>query len=175
MDEVFQRSEHLLLQEVPDLLAQMGFEVSRTLRKPPGRLHKSVFGTIGFGGPAMRGALSLLADTSVWEAGCPTELKARANVDRVLGDLVGEICNVVGGRFRSRLLRIGVEIACALPLTVVGWDLTMPCALAASTTWYELRTPSGLLHLRYDMTVEESFVLDGSATVESIDTNLVFF
>jgi hypothetical protein len=175
VDDIFQRSEQLLLQDLPDLLPQMGFDISRTVRRAPIRVQKSILGTIGFGGTHMRGALSLLGEVGVWEAGCPAELRARPNPERVLADFVGEVCNVVGGRFRSRLLRIGVEIACALPTTINGWDITMPCALAAATTWYELRTSAGILHLRYDMTVEESFVLDTEAKVESLDTNLVFF
>lgn len=175
MDDVFQRTERVLLQELPDLLGQMGFQVSRTLRRAPVRTQKSILGTIGFGGPHARGAISLLGEVGVWEAGCPAELKARPSSERILSDFVGEVCNVVGGRFRCRLLRFGLEIACALPTTIGGWDLAMPCPLAAATTWYELRTAAGILYLRYDLTVAESFVLDDDAKVESLDTNLVFF
>jgi hypothetical protein len=176
VDDTFQRTEQLLLQEMPDVLSQTGMHVSRTVRRGPGGFGRCVLGTIGFGGPHMRGSIALLAPIQVWERSVPAELGPPPVSEMLLADFVGELCNLLSGRFRHRLLRFGVEALFSTPTAIGGTNIEMPRVLAASSAWYELSTSVGLVHARYDVTFEETFVFDDShEPIQPIDTNLVLF
>lgn len=125
----------------------------------------------------MRGSVALLAPVPVWERIVPKELGPAPVGDALLADFVGELCNLLSGRFRARLLRCGVDALFSTPTAVCGSHIEMPRVLAASSAWYELSTTAGLVHARYDVTFEETFVFDDDdhEPIQPIDTNLVLF
>ncbi|MBX3187064.1 MAG: hypothetical protein KF819_08620 [Labilithrix sp.] len=177
MEDAFLRTERLLLTEIPAVLAQTGIPVTRTIRRPPAVTGRTVLGTIGFGGPHLRGALSLLAQVAMWERSMPVAVGPPPFSDQLLADFVGEVCNLLVGRFRNRLLRHGVMVLPSTPTAVCGAHIEMPRFAAATSAWYELEAQTGAVHARFDVTFDESFVFDGedAVAVEPNDADLILF
>jgi CheY-specific phosphatase CheX len=137
-----------------------------------------VVGSIGFVGKAMRGSLTLAATPDVWEKFAPKELELAA--DRpialtMLCDMVGELGNLLLGRFRNRLLRCGVEIASATPTAVYGRLGQVQCLRSKQSAWLAFRAPAGELYVRLDASFDDSFSLPGPVRVEpNVDALTLF-
>jgi len=75
--------------------------------------------SIGYVGQGVKGALVLVATLAAAEAWT----KAAGGVEADLVDTVGEFSNMLLGRLKGRLLREGIPISLATPMTVVGHAL----------------------------------------------------
>jgi hypothetical protein len=93
----------------------------------------------------------------------------------MLCDMVGELCNVILGRFRNCLLRRGVAVACATPTTVLGQVGEIRCAPAQHSAWRAFRSTAGDVYLRLDLSFEPSFKLPGPEVIEPTIEDLMLF
>lgn len=165
----FASTTRLLVAEVKALATALELELLPVTRQVPST--ELVIGSIGFAGKDLRGAVTLAGPPSTWDHfACPVERS-------MLADMVGEFANMVAGRFRNALLRKGIEIRTATPTAVEGhlYDLRCPCV--QHSTWRSFHSPSGDLHVRFDVTFEESFRLarPEDETVQPLTAQLLFF
>lgn len=176
MKDEFERTAALLLEELPAILGQGSVETA-TSGACMGRA-EAVLGTIGFGGAEMRGSLSLVADPNVWRAIEPAGFAADTLTDAQVCDMVGELCNMLAGGFKRRLIRFGVDIVCGLPTSAYG-RLTLPelpRTAALHVGAYRVRTAGGHIELRADVLFRDGFVFptDTLLGVEPAATELFF-
>ncbi len=141
-----------------------------------------IVGTIGFGGAAIKGAFTMAATAQVWDSLAPIEMRANDPMSKLptglLCDMVGELCNMVVGRFRNELLRRGIEVGCATPTTA-------QCAIGELHTsgsvkhseWSTFTCPTGKVHVRVDASFGDGFSLAvvPSKSVEPAVDDLFFF
>lgn len=163
----FAATTRLLVSEVKTLATVFELELLPATRQVPSTV--LVMGSIGFAGKDLRGSITLAGPPATWgHFACPV---SRA----MLADVVAELANMVGGRFRNALLRKGVDVACATPMAVEGtlYDLRTPCV--QHSTWRSFRSPSGDLHVRYDVTFEETFRFAEDEGLEPLTAELLFF
>ena len=157
----------LLVAEVKALATVFELELLPATRQVPSTT--LVLGSIGFAGKDLRGAITLAGPPSTWGAfACPVD-------PSMLPDMVGELTNMVVGRFRNAMLRQGVDIAAATPTAVEGrlYDLRTPCV--QHSTWRSFRSPSGDLHVRFDVTFEEGFKFAEDDAIQPLTAQLLFF
>lgn len=119
---------------------------------PPKGRH--VLGTIGFGGPHMKGVLAILADETFWRGIAPPE---QPKDDAILADMVAEFANMLLGRLRNALLPLGAELAIAIPSAVCGTDLAPHRASDAKPDWHMFRTGRGPLFVRFQVAFRKDF------------------
>jgi len=124
----------------------------------PRTVGEGVSAVIGFTGRGARGSISLLGAPQV-------AVVLRGEADRASPtDVLGEFCNMLMGRFKSRLLRRGVELFGTLPAVTTGEHVKLEATSSAPSSWHEIRIPSGTLYVRLDAILDESFAI---APVES--------
>ncbi len=155
MNEEFGRTLALLLGEVPTVLHG---GVSSTAEMSEWQPREGVLGSIGFGGADMRGSIVLVGERPVWRTLAPPEVGDLP--EALLCDLVGELCNLLVGSFRNRLLRLGIELACGTPTAAYG-HLSLPrlpasAALQVASHRVDLR--GGDVYLRTDILFGDHFV-----------------
>jgi len=157
----------LLTQATLELCARRELSVvpSRTRGLPPEGRH--VLGTIGFGGPDMKGALAVLADESFWRSiaspGPPQD-------DHILADMVGEFANMLLGRLRNSMLSLGADVATAIPSAVCGTDLVLDRTTTATADWNVFRSDRGPLFVRLQVAFRSDFRF-GAVTEWSVRPN----
>jgi len=115
---------------------------------------RQVLGTIGFGGPDMKGALAILADETFWRSIAPPE---QPKDDAILADMVGEFANMLLGRLRNAVLPLGAEVATAIPSAVCGTDLAPHRSSVAKPDWHMFRTDRGPLFVRFQVAFRRDF------------------
>lgn len=173
-------AESLLLAAVPPLFAPTRDVVAgeRTYAPPT---EDGLAASIGFGGADMNGALTIF--------GVPASLRVFASVvfdleaedDALLADMVGELANMLLGRYRNALLREGVEVLSATPVTTRGKDLRVGHGRRkAQRSWYAFRDESGhALWITLDVAFREGFVFGGpdqdAASLAPQEDELVLF
>lgn len=77
---------------------------------------------IGFAGESMRGMLAILLDPKLVERTCPVETRGKKNA---LDDWLCELANLLLGRFKSELLRLGVTVHLSTPMLVEGINVAL--------------------------------------------------
>jgi CheY-specific phosphatase CheX len=147
---------------------------SRANSLPPDDI---IAGTIGFGGSEMRGAITLVATDATWRRLGPLACVGDVDSDPMLHDMVRELANMLAGRFRNALLRKGVEILIAMPVSTRGSDLDVHPGGGGDVHWRTFDTEAGGFRLRLDLSFEESFEFEGreAAVVDTNEQELVLF
>lgn len=137
-----------------ELFAIQGLLVtpSATRGKPP--RGRQILASIGFGGRDMKGALVLLADTSLWESLAPAD---QPEDPALLSDMVGEHANMLLGRLRNMVLPLGAEVATAMPSSVSGSDLALDPRPSAKPEWHVFRSDRGPLFVRLTVAFRKDF------------------
>lgn len=136
-----------------------------------------VVGTIGFVGAEMRGAITLVGTVPNWRSLAPLAMRVAAENEPMLCDMVGEIANMLAGRFRNAFLRLGVEIQVATPVTTRGSSLAVHETDGAAVRWHALSCDAGDFRLRLDLAVVAGFDFGGRelAVVDPNVQELVLF
>ncbi len=137
----------------------------------------AVFASIGFAGEDMHGALAVLGLEPAVRAVVAAVFGTPADSDALLCDMVGELSNLLLGRYRAVLLREGIEILPATPLTLRAAEVDIRGIASRKASWRLLQTPQGQLWLCLDVSFREGFEL-ASASAEPVTPNeqpLMFF
>jgi len=122
-----------------------------------------VAATIGFGGADMHGALTLFADRGAWKYISATCFDLEPESDSILTDMVGEISNMLLGRYRNLLLREGVEVLSAIPVTAHGPALRVRHGRReALQRWHSFTCAGGSFWVRLEVAFREGFALRSS-------------
>ena len=109
--------------------------------------------SIGYVGPGVKGGLILAATLVAAEAWT----NAAGGMEADLVDTVGEFSNMLLGRLKGRLLREGIPIALATPMTVVGHALRVSVPPGTSH-WRFFEGPGWHLGTRLDAAFDPGFV-----------------
>jgi hypothetical protein len=108
--------------------------------------------SIGYVGQGVKGVLVLAATRAAAEAWT----SAAGGLECDLVDTVGEFSNMLLGRLKGRLLRDGIPIGLATPLTVVGAGLRISVAPSQSS-WHVFKGPGWRSSTRLDAAFEPGF------------------
>jgi CheY-specific phosphatase CheX len=108
--------------------------------------------SIGYAGNGVRGALILAATRAAAEAWT----NAAGGLESDLVDTVGEFSNMLLGRLKGRLLREGISITLATPMTIVGAGLRLSMPPGKSS-WHFFEGPGWHLGTRLEAAFEPSF------------------
>ena len=108
--------------------------------------------SIGYVGAGVKGVLILAATRAAAEAWTT----AAGGMASDLVDTVGEFSNMLLGRLKGRLLRDGIPISLATPMTVVGAGLRFSMAPGQSS-WHFFEGPGWQLGTRLDAAFEADF------------------
>jgi CheY-specific phosphatase CheX len=179
-EEVNQRrsiAESLLLTAVEELF-EGASAASASNGAPPMPPSDIVAGTIGFAGADMRGAITLVATDATWRRLGPLVLGVEVESDPMMRDMVREVANMVAGRFRNALLRVGVEVLLALPVATRGSDLAVhPPPAPDDVEWHAFGTDAGSVQLQLELSFQDGFVFAGrhAAVVETNEQDLLLF
>jgi CheY-specific phosphatase CheX len=108
--------------------------------------------SIGYVGEGVKGVLILAATRAAAEAWTT----AAGGMECDLVDTVGEFSNMLLGRLKGRLLRAGIPISLATPMTVVGAGLrfSMP---PGKSSWRFFEGPGWHLGARLDAAFDRQF------------------
>jgi CheY-specific phosphatase CheX len=79
--------------------------------------------SIGFAGPAFRGALVLISTRRLVQFALPREIHDRES-DEHVADWMGELANQLLGRVKNKLHGYGVSFAMGTPTVMLGMDLS---------------------------------------------------
>lgn len=176
MSDAFVKTRGLLLEET-SLMIEKATPVGGWGAEVP-KLDEAVLATLGFGGDELRGSLLLVASPAVWRRVGLAGLTEETLVVAQLCDMAGELCNLIVGRFRKRLLRLGIDLGCGVPTSAYG-QFTVPRLPAASALYvgaHELATSAGPLFMRTDVLFRDAFVFPTATAmgVEPAETDLFF-
>lgn len=135
-----------------------------------------VVGTIGFAGADARGAITMTATVAAWRLLTPLVMGESVS-EAMLCDSVGELGNMLAGRFRNALLRRGVEVLVATPVATRGMHLAVHANDGASVRWHDFAFGGAGFRLRFDVSFTEGFDFSDheSAIVEPHEEGLLFF
>lgn len=179
MSDPYPRVIALLTTAAEELLARHGVTITLTSARgiPPKGRH--IVGTIGFGGPHMKGHLAVLADETFWRRVAPPELATGEKMldETMLADMVGEIANMLLGRFRNAVLPLGADIATAIPTAMCGTDLALHCSSLTKPDWHAFRSDHGFLFIRLHVAFRRAFHLSENAewSLRPNEADLVLF
>jgi CheY-specific phosphatase CheX len=124
---------------------------------------------IGFSGEALRGMLALRVDRRLLERTFPV-----SDASCATDDWLCELANLVLGRFKGELLRLGITVHLSTPMLVEGTDVSLDTS-AVSVVVHELSTERGEdVHVVLDAIAESSAQISetNAATVTSGDVLL---
>jgi hypothetical protein len=109
--------------------------------------------SIGYVGRGVKGVLMLAATRAAAEAWT----SAAGGLESDLVDTVGEFSNMLLGRLKGRLLREGIPISLATPMTVVGAGLRFSAMPPGKSSWHVFEGPGWHLGTRLDAAFEPNF------------------
>ena len=135
-----------------------------------------VVGTIGFAGVDARGAITVTATAAAWRRLAPLAMGVPVS-ESMLSDSVGELANMLAGRFRNALLRLGVEVLVATPIATRGTRLAVHANEGASVRWHDFAFGGAAFRLRLDVSFTDGFDFSAheSAAVDPNEQDLVLF
>jgi Chemotaxis phosphatase CheX len=150
----FQLMEGHLTDVAIELFAAYGMPIAPCPRRAEDRLGQETYcmASIGYVGQGVKGVLVLAATRAAAEAWT----NAAGGMECDLVDTVGEFSNMLLGRLKGRLLREGIPISLATPMTVVGAGLrfSMP---PGKSSWHFFEGPGWHLGARLDAAFETGF------------------
>jgi chemotaxis protein CheX len=124
--------------------------------------------SVGFTGPAVRGALLMTTRRDVVELAWPVELRHQSPSERDVCDWAGELVNQLVGRVKNALVPFGLALEQSTPTVVTGWHIHRTPAMTAIARRYLFEAGRGSVVLYFDAAVAEDFVLERSG-----DANLL--
>lgn len=167
MPELRETIEELLLPATRELLQATGGE---RVAPPPIDEGEAILASIGFGGADMKGALAVVAVEPTVRTLVAAIFDTTPDSDALLCDMVGELSNLLLGRYRSTLLRIGIEILPATPVTVRASGMDVQHAYGKDASWHAFSTEVGAFWLCLDVSFREGFDV-ASPTHQPIEPN----
>jgi CheY-specific phosphatase CheX len=159
--------EELLLPATRELLHATGGD---RVAPPPIDAREAILASIGFGGTDMKGALALVGVEPTVRTLVAEVFQTTADNDALLCDMVGELSNLLLGRYRSTLLRTGIEILPATPVTIRASGIDVQHAYGKDATWHAFSTATGAFWLCLDVSFRDGFDL-ASPTHQPIEPN----
>jgi hypothetical protein len=131
LDPTLRALSPLLCGAVEDVLAELGLRVSyaKQLEGPPISVHERIV-SIAFGAECLHGSLVVSAPISMLIASNP----AGARDPDAQADWLGELANMLLGRFKRRLTRCGVIVNIGTPCVVLETDLAARAVVAWRNT-----------------------------------------
>ena len=164
----FAEIEEYVVTGALDLFRAYGLPIEHATGAPTAKIGgPSVMAVIGYAATTVRGSLILLTSLPVVAALRPPELQDEPPTEGLLRDVLGEFCNMLIGRMKSRLVTRGVAPLLSTPTTIFGEGLQLPVSTSGLSGWQRFSSPSGDIHVRLDATFEADFTLtavDESAT-----------
>ena len=126
---------------------------------------------IGFGGESLRGSLVLDVPPSILTRTHPSQ----SETDGDLEDWIGELSNLVLGRFKSKLLPFDVVIQLSTPIVVRGKGTSIELSTGHSVV-HTFSAEGATFDVLLAADAEGELVLDGEPTreIESVE-DMVFF
>ena len=112
-------------------------------------LAPSFLTNIGFAGEQLRGSLCVAATAHVVRLIQPDDVRADATSDDAIRDLLGELANLILGRFKYHLLKRDVTVMLATPTTMSGRDLRIS-ATAEPADWHAVSCLHGTVFVRLE-------------------------
>ena len=159
--------EKLLISVAHDLLGAEGGHPEPRPQIPPSG---AIVATIGFGGLDMNGALAVLALEPTVRTLVASVFDAEPNSDSLLCDMLGELSNLLLGRYRAALLRRGIDILPATPITLRAVDVDIRGEQGKSASWHAFTTPAGRFWLCLDVSFRAGFDISAPSH-EPVETN----
>ena len=126
--------------------------------------------SIGYVGNGVKGVLILAATRAAAEAWT----SAAGGMECDLVDTVGEFSNMLLGRLKGRLLKEGITISLATPLTVIGDGLRLSVAPGVSS-WQFFEGPGWHLGTRLDAAFEAGFQREATAAAPAEAGDAILF
>jgi hypothetical protein len=167
MGDVFAEARALLVQGVEGVFEERGAKVAARGSGSP--LLGSLLGrAILFEGGEARGIVAVSADHTFWEAVVPEDLRPLSA--ELLGDMVGEICNLVLGRLQNKLLRRGIYIASGTPVPHEECHLAPGHGGHTYNAVECFEAASGFVYVRFDFRVSTGFTLEAEEETEPLPT-----
>jgi CheY-specific phosphatase CheX len=168
------RAETLLLAEVIELFRGVMPEADR--EAPSVGAHDVIVGTIGFGGAEARGAITLFGTAVAWRQLVPLAMGVDVS-EGTLCDSVGELANMLAGRFRNAFLRLGIEILVATPIATRGTEIAVHTCEVGTTRWQDLALGGAGFRVRLDLSLSDGFDFAGheASAVDPNEQDLLLF
>jgi hypothetical protein len=160
MDTSFVEVEHALIEVVSETLAACD---APSTHAGPSRGPKLANGdvafvaAIGFASNAMRGSVLVVS-----RKGLPEALRAEGSESdslTVACDVLGELVNLIVGRFKGVLASRGVTLRIGTPTTACACVLRLSPPLGGSSAWHEFEAAGDTLRVRLDACFDEGFAL----------------
>jgi CheY-specific phosphatase CheX len=143
-----------------DLFESHGLPVRHAIGAPAVDIRgPSVMAVIGYAATTVRGAVLLLTSRAVVAALQPPELRDEPPTEALLRDVLGEFCNMLIGRMKSRLISRGIAPLLSTPTTIFGDDLKLPVPTSGVSAWQRFSSAAGDIYVRLDATFEVDFAL----------------
>lgn len=136
---------HLMacLTEVTGILFEM-LELPAVIRPGAAPVEgRSICATIGFAAEHAKGVLAIQASPEVAVIFAP----GRSPIDEAVGEALGELSNVLLGRFKNELLPLGPTLTLSLPLVTRGKCLHVGGAISRTCAWLEVVLPQGSVYV----------------------------
>jgi len=124
-----------------------------------------VMAVIGYAGETLRGAIVLLAgkqDVRGWHTG----LDEGNDSTEVIHDTVGEFANMLIGRLKTALLKMGVSFFVTTPTTASGVGVRIPVPNGGMSGWQQFQGTPGRIDVRLDVVFDPKFSLRGNVSNE---------
>jgi Chemotaxis phosphatase CheX len=112
-----------------------------------------------FRGDAAEGALTVVASRAVWLR-YAAFVNPEGICDALLADMAGELTNMVLGKVRNALAKVGIDVHQSVPTCAFGEDITFRDPAGAASRWLRFATAGGDLLCRLDAIVHPSFHAD---------------
>jgi CheY-specific phosphatase CheX len=119
-------------------------------------VERVVMAVIGYAGETLRGAIVLLAgkqDVRRWQTGLD---EADASIEAI-HDTVGEFANMLLGRLKTALLKMGVSFFLTTPTTASGVGVRIPVPHGGMSSWQHFQGAAGRIEVRLDVVFDPSF------------------
>ena len=165
--------EQLLVPATCELLRANGGHVEQLPKAEPG---EAIVATLGFAGADISGAVVLVGLEPTVRTLVASIFETQPASEALLCDMLGELSNLIVGKYRATLLKVGVEILPATPISLRASDVDMKWA-GGSSPWHAFTTDGGPFWIRLDLRFRDHFDLS-SPSQEPITSNeleLVFF
>jgi CheY-specific phosphatase CheX len=152
--------EHLI-QSTIELFDAYGMPVQLTSLNPTFVPHpdegRVVIAVMGYAGETFRGGIVLLTgkeNVRTWDPGVDGEKDAVAAIH----DTVGEFANMLLGRLKMAMLKMGTSFLLTTPTTASGADVRIPLPHGGLSAWQRFEgSPGGRIDVRLDATFDPSF------------------
>ncbi|HYQ45275.1 MAG TPA: chemotaxis protein CheX [Polyangiaceae bacterium] len=150
----FELMDHHLMDVAVELFAAYDVPIEHCLPPSEEGLGQETYcmSSIGYVGNGVKGVLILAATRAAAEAWT----SAAGGLECDLVDTVGEFSNMLLGRLKGRLLREGIPISLATPMTVIGDGLRISVAPGVSS-WQFFEGPGWHLGTRLDAAFDPDF------------------